>query len=310
MLRGTPTGGTLVTNGDFASGTGWSLSGGWSISGGVATHVVGTTDTLSQAMTLTDGKTYRVTYTVSAVSGSLSVQPRFTGGTIVSGTSASAAGTVVTYMTALAGNNTFAFVANSAFGCSIDNVEIVDVSAGSVQAPYALQFDGVDDFLQTASVNFTATDKMTVCHGVRKLSDAATGVVVELSANIFVNAGAFNILSPSGAFSNYQFTSGGTVLKGVAPTGYAAPITNVLTGLFDISGDRATARINGAQVGEDTTDQGTGNFGNYALYFGRRGTLAQPYNGLMFSAICVGKAVSATELANIERWTNQRTGAY
>jgi hypothetical protein len=44
--------------------------------------------------------------------------------------------------------------------------------------PHYLRFDGVDDFLQTSSINFTSTDKMTVFAGVRKLSDAAASALV------------------------------------------------------------------------------------------------------------------------------------
>ncbi len=42
-----------------------------------------------------------------------------------------------------------------------------------IGAPRRIKYDGIDDFLRTASVNFSATDKMTVWSGGRKLSDAA-----------------------------------------------------------------------------------------------------------------------------------------
>jgi hypothetical protein len=224
----------------------------------------------------------------------------------------STAGTYEFYITA---NNSTdgigVYAGGSGVVASIDNIDIRDVSASAVTAPYALQFDGVDDFLQTAAVNFSATDKMTVCHGVRKLSDAAQGIVVELSADTGSNNGSFRFTFPGGAGANtYAWLCKGTVASSVTASGYIAPITNVVSGIANIAGDSCLLRVNGAQVNQSTSDQGTGNFGNYALYFGRRAGASIPYNGLMFSSVCVGKTVSAIELASIERWVNIRTGAY
>jgi hypothetical protein len=75
--------------------------------------------------------------------------------------------------------------------------------------PY-LAFDGTDDSLLTNSVDFTATGKMTVWAGVRKLSDAAQGVVSELSATIASNNGSFLLTAPNSAAANYNWSSKGT----------------------------------------------------------------------------------------------------
>jgi hypothetical protein len=45
-------------------------------------------------------------------------------------------------------------------------------------ALYYLEFDGVDDGMQTAACNMTGTDAVTVWAGVRKLTDGAQRVVV------------------------------------------------------------------------------------------------------------------------------------
>jgi hypothetical protein len=175
---------------------------------------------------------------------------------------------------------------------------------------YYLLFDGVNDSFTTSSINFTSTDKMSVFAGLRKLSDAATGMFVELSSSIFAFPGVFNLIAPSGAFNNYQLSSGGTVVAAVAPSGFAAPISNVLTGICNISGDVVTLRANGAQVATSSSNQGTGNYGNYPLYIGRRGGSSLPFNGRLYSLIVVGKAVTAGELSDTETWVNGKTGAY
>ena len=64
---------------------------------------------------------------------------------------------------------------------------------------YYLEFDGSDDFLQTSNIDFTATDKVSLFTGLRKLSDAVTAIVCELSANLNNNVGCFYLAAPSGS---------------------------------------------------------------------------------------------------------------
>jgi hypothetical protein len=178
-----------------------------------------------------------------------------------------------------------------------------------------LQFDGVDDFLQTAAVNFTATDKMTVCHGVRKLSDAATGTVSCLG-DLGATNGTYEFRAPwnaatanigCGMRGNAGATSGATY------TTFTAPVTNVFSFQMDYAlgaSAEISARSNGSGLTPAGTDSGAGPFANAALFLGRRNGASLPFNGLIYSSICVGKIVGATELTGIERWVNARTGAY
>ena len=85
-------GSELVTNGGFATDTDWTKGTGWTIGSGVATKTAGTASVLSQAISLTAGKTYFVTYQITRTAGS--VTARFTGGTTVSGTARSYQGIV------------------------------------------------------------------------------------------------------------------------------------------------------------------------------------------------------------------------
>ena len=179
---------------------------------------------------------------------------------------------------------------------------------------YCLAFDGVDDWLSTASINFTSTDKMTVFAGVRKLSDAAVGFVAELSNDANLNGNAFWIAAPTGSNnSSYGFFSKGTITSypGQAVSLlFNSPTTNVLAGIGDIAADSQILRVNGAQVASNTADQGTGNFGNYPLYIGRRGGTTAPFNGHLYSLIVRGAQSTAQQIASAEAWVNTKTGAY
>lgn len=177
---------------------------------------------------------------------------------------------------------------------------------------YYLLFDGSDDSLATGSIDFSGTDKMTVFAGIRKVTDAAGGTVVELSASADSNSGTFFIRAPqiiSG--NNYIFRSRGTITaNAITPGNYTPPITNVLTGIGNISGDVSSLRVNGVEAAATLTDQGTGNYGNYPLYFGRRGGANLPFSGFLYSMIVRGAASSVSQIDNTETWVNGKTGAY
>ena len=184
-----------------------------------------------------------------------------------------------------------------------------DITESGVATCHYVQYDGSDDSMSTSAIDFTATDKMSVFAGVRKLSDAATAVLLEHSASIDTNNGTFLLTAPSSnGADSHKFSSKGTVLVGAgAGTFAAAPISSVLSGLGDISGDVVTLRRNGTQVAQSTADQGTGNFGNYSLFIGRRNNTSFPINGRDFGIIVVGKAASAGEITDTELWLSDKT---
>jgi hypothetical protein len=176
--------------------------------------------------------------------------------------------------------------------------------------PY-LQFV-TDDAMLTNSINFTATDKMTVWAGVRKLSDAAAGIAAELSANWSTNNGTFSLQTPNNTSGNLASFSKGDALfgatQGTLPTGFAAPISTILSSSHDISGDLTTLKVNGVAQASATGDKGAGNFGNYPLYIGQRfnappGTPSTFFlNGYIYGLIIRGAQTDPIEI--------QRTEAY
>lgn len=177
--------------------------------------------------------------------------------------------------------------------------------------PLYLRFDGSDDYMQTNSVNFTATDKMTVWAGVRKLSDAAAGLITELSATQASNNGAFNLRGPDNPnATTYDFLSKGTIAGAAVATGYSSPITNVFCGIGNISGDQAILRLNNTQVASSTADQGSGNYGNYPLYIGRRGGSSLPFNGRIYSLIIRGAQSTTQQIEQTETFVNTKTRAF
>lgn len=178
--------------------------------------------------------------------------------------------------------------------------------------PLYLLANGTNSAMQTNSIDFTATDKMTVWAGVRKLSDAERRMLMELSTT-GLSTGAFNLEAPDSASNTYKFASGGSISPsslGVTGSGYTAPITNVLTGIAAISTPVDTLRINGTQAATSSASQGTGNYGNYPLYLFARAGTSLWFNGRLYGLVIAGKSASASEIASTEAWLNSKTGAY
>lgn len=176
---------------------------------------------------------------------------------------------------------------------------------------YYLEFDGVDDGLRAAKIDFSASDKISVFAGVHKATATINQCVAELGASRASVAGSFTLFAPGSAGGGYQFLSRGSIDAGVASiTGYAEPVTNVVTGLGDIAGDTCTLRINGAQVNQGTADQGSGNCANAVLNIGRRNGATLPFNGRLYSLIVRGAASTNAQIVGAEKWVNAKTGAF
>jgi len=172
-----------------------------------------------------------------------------------------------------------------------------------------------DDSFSTGSIDFTATDKMFVCAGITKNSDSGTATVLEAGTNAYSSAG-FNLFAPRDATAaTYGFSLYQTALASYSAATFAAPITSVVSCAYDYAGatiaDEIKPRINGVIPSltiQNAGPAGTGNFGNYSLYIGRRNNASLPLNGRIYQMIVCGKTLSASELASTEAFVATKTG--
>lgn len=170
---------------------------------------------------------------------------------------------------------------------------------------YYLEFDGTDDFLQTNNIDFRATDKVSVFAGVTKLADR-TQIVAELSPAATANNGSFFLVAGTDAGGN-GYTSLARGSFGISNNNaarnftYPAPDIAVLSAKHDIAGDLSSMRRNGVVGIEGLADKGTGNFGNYPLFIGRRGGTVFPFNGHIYGLIGIGKLIPESDAKRIEQ---------
>ena len=177
-----------------------------------------------------------------------------------------------------------------------------------------LEPDGSDDSLMTNNIDFTATDKVSLFAGVQ-VAAYADAMLLEFSSDVNVNNRSFYITAPE--FNNtfgrgYYSISYGNANLNALQTAYSSqgtyPDNDVLTVTHDISGSLSTIRRNGVKGVDSTADKGTGNFGNYPLYIGRRGGYSLPFNGHIYGLIGIGRLTTDSETIALEKSIAKNTG--
>lgn len=169
---------------------------------------------------------------------------------------------------------------------------------------YYLAFDGVDDFLWTNNIDFTATDKVSLFAGLN-IVVTATGCVIEMGTNAAANNGSFGLFKGSTAI---QWASRGTT--GVLGAQYSTPVyPDVLCAKAAINTPLLTVRRNAILNIDDKRTQGTGNYGNYPLFIGRRAGTTLPFSGHLYSLIGIGRLTTDSETITLEKYIAKNTGA-
>lgn len=198
-------------------------------------------------------------------------------------------------------------VNNSVAGNSVEfsDVSVKEITGYRTGQNY-LEFDGVDDFLQTSAVDFTATDEVSLFAGVRKLRGAATEIILELSANTNLNNGTFHMSLPQ-PVGGVQVASRGTALSLVPTAALLSPINLVISGGCSITPPLNYVSANGNKF-SSAANQGSGNYGNYPLYIGRRAGISLPFSGNLYGLIGVGRLTTGGETLAVERELAKQTG--
>lgn len=182
----------------------------------------------------------------------------------------------------------------------------------------ALQFDGIDDILlSVANVDMRGASQVTVVMGLRKLSDVggSSGVSFVLEHSEYVTNPGFVLFAPLGGAAD-GFGAGVNSGSGNAAVsvgaGYAAPVSAVLTGLFDTSAvalEKVRVRTNGLLSPNRDSAGGTSAFQNATLGLGNRPTPAVYwFNGAIYGLIIIGRTLSPDELWVCEQYMAQQVG--
>ncbi len=178
------------------------------------------------------------------------------------------------------------------------------------------RFDGVDDLLQTASLDLTATAKATVFIVNRADNEA---VSVETSRDVNSNNNGFSILE------NYDYGPVGisAILKGNAAgpfnnftSSFRSTNTFTIPKICYVAYDKTQSsylnqikmRVNGADMTNTNGYGGThsDNFGNDSIFIGGRGTGLYPLHGDIAEVIIYNRLLTTSERTQVENYLNLR----
>lgn len=177
---------------------------------------------------------------------------------------------------------------------------------------YALSFDGADRELYTPStIDFTATDQVTVMGVAEKTGDGVGQIIAELSANQSSNNGSWAMLTPSSAsLPNWRFT-----VRGLTNVAFAqveqvpAPAAKLFVGQCDISNDLVSLRLNGSQTDFSADLGAQAGFGNYLLSLGgRQGSTSLSFKGYITGLAVYPSVLSGDDLEYAETYMRNHCG--
>lgn len=175
---------------------------------------------------------------------------------------------------------------------------------------YYLEFNGTNSRMTTSAIDLSGTNKITLIAGVSKVSDAASGIIAEFSANATTNNGAFYLLASNGSAANYRVLVKGVNTASSTPT-VAAPDVSVFstTATLSVSG-AFLVRRDAAQITNSAFDFGVGNFGNHQLFIGHRSGGSLHFNGGLYGFILRAADSTLAEIQNAEKYMNLKSGSY
>lgn len=316
ILRGSPVGATLVSNGGFSGGTtDWTaaLQSTLSVvSGALRVTATGATPLAQQGFATTVGRVYRVRakYVGGTVtSPAFRVGSSFLANDLVNLSGAAAVATIDVYFTATSTTSYINFGATLATASEYsdwDDIEAHDVSADAVQAPYAIQMNGVNNYYETATIDLSGTDSATMITGNTRTKTSRGDPFGFGTTGTSVGSIGVRVPSSDGT-DNVTVFARGTSLRSVALSGAdTIGVPAIYTGIADTPGVAVSIRKNGA-AGNTSANVIGGNFGTYAVHIGRRADGLFYFGGFLHGASFYSSALSGSSLASAEALVADRT---
>lgn len=178
------------------------------------------------------------------------------------------------------------------YGGLPDAVAVSDTARGVYRAVGSqrwVEYNGTNTSYGTAALPAPGADKVQVFAGIRKLNGKNRGIICEISPDASVFNGAFFLIDQiTAGQGNTEFRSRGTKISLARAGARAHPETIVTTGLGDISGNALALRINGTQVAQSASDQGSGNYnpsGTHSMAYGARANASLFFMGRSYGTL-------------------------
>lgn len=195
-------------------------------------------------------------------------------------------------------------------------VTYAEITEAGVDSLPHLYFDGVDDQLISSTIT-AGTNKAQVFVAATKIGGGGGfPSIIEYGVNPPFTDGSWAICSQLDFVEKYLFEMRNSSLSSNRTSNLTYPSfsTAVLSSLMDASiagAGQLTARINTSENTTFAGGAGTGNFGNHAIYIGRRSSGLLPFAGRNFGSIVrFGNTLDAGTVTQVENWLNNKARAY
>ncbi len=197
---------------------------------------------------------------------------------------------------------------NNAIQATVSSRPIYQTASGK----HWLEFDGVDDSINSGAVDFSTTAQVSAFVGVRRLTGGSPKGIIRTDAiNGFqltfgsspANGSLTNALSQSGASS----TVAADAAIGI---GVDAVVGAQMNRLGATATDEIVLRQNGAGVASTVIDAGPQANTNFTSAFSLQVPGFTASNYRMYQSVVLGRALVGGELASLEGYINTKTGAY
>jgi len=176
-----------------------------------------------------------------------------------------------------------------------------------------LAFDGVDDAMATAAIDFTGTDKMSVFAGVRLLTPRSNNAAIWQIGDAVTSAtdALVRVISGDGSTDAVRAQLIGTAANQTTRITTDYPSTGIYTAIFDGAATGAAEivlRRNGSVIdGGSATNSGVTSIGSQVLTIGQQGVASVFTNYNFYGLIAPGKVVSAAEITSTEAYMAGKT---
>ncbi len=178
---------------------------------------------------------------------------------------------------------------------------------------YYLAVDGVDDWM-SAIINFTASNKLYLCVAIRKMVD--TQAVIVDHGTTSSGVGMFGLGCTSNILWNGRSTLGATGTAGITASNitYIGAASLVISAMLDYTaaaGSEFSMRIQGVSKVQTVglTQENTGTLGLQTCHLFRRAGTTLPFNGRFYGGLARAGAITAAQVAMVERFMSDRIGA-
>lgn len=169
---------------------------------------------------------------------------------------------------------------------------------------YYLEFDGTNDRL-TRTLDMSAPDKVTLCYGTRRPTDAVA-CLMQLASG---SAGEIVIYDPFSASGvNHElYSRGSTSLRGVSQN-ITLDTEYIMTGKGDIGAPLVSLSLDAGTPATNTSTQGASNYANGAFTLGTNNAGSLPSNARVYQLVIFGGLVTGDDLTELESFVATKTG--